>query len=232
MTVYVWDFPTRAFHWLLVLTFAAQYISGEILDDAMQWHFYGGYFMLGLIIFRILWGLVGAHYARFSQFVHGPGYALRYIKSFGKPNYEASIGHNPLGAYSVLFVLAVLLTQAVSGLFITDDIFHSGPYHPIVSEDVESVMNWLHGNMVNAVFAFLILHITAMLVYKRLKKQNLVKAMLNGRKDLNNQDQAQTDHIEAKNHWARFTLVIALSIAAVYLVVVVFAPEVADDFFY
>jgi cytochrome b len=232
MTVYVWDFPTRAFHWLLVLTFAAQYISGEILDDAMQWHFYGGYMMLGLIMFRVLWGIFGAYYARFSQFIHGPAYTLSYAKQFKSDSYRPSIGHNPMGAYSIIFVLSVLLTQAISGLFITDDIFHSGPYHPIVSEPVEDIMNWLHSNMVNAVFAFLFVHLGAMLVYKLMKKQNLVKAMITGTKDIELKNKLETPPINTKNHWLRFITIAALCALCVYLIVVTFAPEAVDDFYY
>ncbi|MBF7072536.1 cytochrome b/b6 domain-containing protein [Glaciecola sp. MH2013] len=233
MKIYVWDFPTRIFHWLLVVTFAAQYLTGELLDDAMQWHFYGGYVMLGLIIFRLLWGIVGAYYARFSQFIHGPTTTIAYAKSLNKSSYTTYLGHNPLGAYSIIFVMSMLLTQTVSGLFITDDIFYSGPYHSVVSDAVEDIMNMLHSNAVNAVLFFLVLHITAMILYKRLKGQALLKAMVTGRKELSESQVSKLENIVAsKNHWLRFVFVASLSAGAVYLIVVSFAPELADDFYY
>jgi cytochrome b len=237
--LYVWDFPTRLFHWLLVAAICAQYLTAEILDDAVQWHFYGGYFILGLVIFRVLWGIWGAYYARFNQFVHTPQATWHYAKSLSgmkslsgtRPSehiYVPSIGHNPLGAYSIIFILSILLTQSISGLFITDEIFHDGPYYSAVSESTRDVMNWLHHQGFNAILLFLALHLSAILIYKIFKKQNLVASMLHGKK----QQDDTASWPPTKNHWLRFTLLASISAVAVYLIVVVFAPELADDFDY
>ncbi|MFQ3206478.1 MAG: cytochrome b [Glaciecola sp.] len=226
--LYIWDFPTRLFHWLLVIAITSQYITAELIDDAIQWHFYGGYFILGLLIFRLLWGVWGAYYAKFSQFIVSPQRAIKYSSTFTGSNYEPSLGHNPLGAYSIIFILTVLLTQAISGLFVTDDIFHSGPYYNAVGDDTRGIMNWLHNQGFKAIWLFLTLHIGAIIVYKFAKKQNLVVSMITGYKSHKNKTRA----IQAQNRWLRFTLFACLSAIIVYLIVVTFAPEVVDDFYY
>nr|WP_297347691.1 cytochrome b/b6 domain-containing protein [uncultured Glaciecola sp.] len=226
--LYIWDFPTRLFHWLLVIAIASQYVTAELIDDAIQWHFYGGYFILGLLIFRLIWGIWGAYYAKFSQFIVSPQRAIQYSTTFTKSNYKPILGHNPLGAYSIIFILTVLLTQAISGLFITDDIFHSGPYYNAIGDDTRDIMNWLHNQGFKAVWLFLSLHIGAMIVYKFAKKQNLVVSMITGYKSHKNQIRA----IQAQNHWLKFAVFACLSAIIVYLIVVTFAPEVVDDFYY
>jgi cytochrome b len=232
MTVYVWDFPTRLFHWLLVATLVSQYLTVEVLDNAIQWHFYGGYLMMGLLIFRLLWGIMGAYYARFSSFVVAPSTALSYAKTLNSPHYRSHIGHNPMGAYSVLFVLTVLLSQTFSGLFVSDDIFSSGPYHSAVSASTQDVMSWLHHNMFNAIWLFLILHIGAMIFYKLKMKQDLVKSMLKGYKEVDSSDSKDFKPIDAKNFWLRAVLFAVISACIVYTIVVVLAPEASDDFYY
>ena len=226
--VYIWDFPTRLFHWLLVVAICSQYLTAEFIEDAMDWHFYGGYFILGLLIFRILWGIFGAYYARFSQFVVSPKSAWLYASRFTSSEYKPSLGHNPLGAYSILFILTVLLTQAVSGLFITDDIFHDGPYYTFVSEETSQLMAWLHHQGFNAIWLFLVLHLGAVVIYKVLKDQNLVKSMFTGLKE----HQQKPDAIESQNHWLTFILFACLAAILVYLIVVVFAPEVVEEYYY
>lgn len=226
--LYVWDFPTRLFHWLLVIAISSQYITAELLDNAIQWHFYGGYFILGLLIFRVLWGFWGAYYAKFSQFIVSPNSVLRYSKTFTSADYKSSIGHNPLGAYSIIFILTVLLTQSISGLFISDDIFHNGPYYSAVGEQTQNIMNWIHHQAFNAVWLFIGLHISAMLVYKFAKKQNLTESMITGYK----QHKKARSTPPTRNHWMKFVIFSCLSALIVYLVVVTFAPAVADDFYY
>ncbi|MFQ3249932.1 MAG: cytochrome b [Glaciecola sp.] len=226
--VYIWDFPTRIFHWLLVIAICSQYLTAELLDDAMTWHFYGGYFILGLLIFRVLWGVFGAYYARFSQFVVSPRKVWNYARLFNSSAYQPVVGHNPLGAYSVLFIMTILFTQAISGLFITDDIFHDGPYYSVLSEETRQIMNWVHHQGFIAVWLFLALHISAMLVYKFAKHQNLVKSMITGYK----KQEPETSAINAQNHWFKFIAFACMAAFIVYLVVVVFAPEVVEDFYY
>ncbi len=228
LQLYIWDFPTRLFHWLLVMAVISQYITAEVIEDAIQWHFYGGYFILGLLIFRVLWGFWGAYYAKFSQFIVSPQSAWLYSKTFAAHENEPSIGHTPLGAYSIIFILTVLFTQAITGLFITDDIFHNGPYYYAIGEKTRDVMNWLHHQGFNAVWLFIALHIGAMIVYKFAKKQNLVVSMITGYK----QHDITAATPLTQNHWIKFVIFSCLSALIVYLVVVTFAPEVIDDFYY
>lgn len=232
MTVYVWDFPTRIFHWLLVATLVSQYLTVEVLDNAIQWHFYGGYFMMGLIIFRLLWGIMGAYYARFSAFIVSPAVALTYAKSLNTSHYKTSLGHNPLGAYSIIFVLTALITQTISGLFVSDDIFDSGPYYSAVSASTQDIMNWLHHNLFNAIWVFLVLHIGAMIFYKFKMKQDLVKSMLSGYKKINDSNNESSEPIDTQNFWLRAFIFAGLSAGLVYMIVVVLAPEASDEFYY
>ncbi|MEW9798292.1 cytochrome b/b6 domain-containing protein [Alteromonas sp. CYL-A6] len=178
----IWDIPTRLFHWLLVACIVAQYVTAEWLDDAMQLHFQIGYFTLGLIIFRVLWGIVGTHYARFSSFVRSPAAVIGYAKTLTDKNSPAYAGHNPLGGYAVLLLLLMVALQAVSGLFMTDDVFLDGPYRHLVSDTTLEVMNWLHHNVFNLLIAVIALHVVAIGYYARYKQQPLVPAMLHGKK--------------------------------------------------
>nr|WP_136249731.1 cytochrome b/b6 domain-containing protein [Ningiella ruwaisensis] len=222
----VWDLPTRLFHWLLVTVFVFQFVTGDILDDAMQLHFYGGYVALGLILFRIIWGMVGSYHARFTSFLASPVTAWQYMR--GKSQTHRYLGHNPLGAYSVLALLAVMLTQAVSGLFMTDEIFSQGPYYSAVSSEVADIMNWLHHQAFSLLWYLIALHLIAIAYYRIKKKQKLVKAMFTGNKEV---DEKQSNQLEIagsarniKTHWLRFLIVVALVVLAVYLIVEVLPP--------
>ena len=130
----IWDIPTRLFHWLIVASLLAQYATVEWLENKVQWHFYIGYFTLFLIVFRIIWGFVGTQHAKFSSFITGPRKVFNYIKTLFKWQSEPAIGHNPLGGWFVVVMLVLLTIQAVSGLFMTDDIFLDGPYRQLAGE--------------------------------------------------------------------------------------------------
>jgi cytochrome b len=230
--IHVWDFPTRAFHWLLVIAIAFQYITVEILDNAIQLHFYGGYVTLGLIIFRLFWGIWGGFHARFVNFLTSPATTYQYAKSLGSQQNSSHLGHNPMGAYSAIAILSIIATQAVSGLFTTDDIFSEGPYYSAVSPFYQDIASWLHHNLFTAIWVFLAFHLGAMLFYKLVKKQVLVKAMITGHKELSESE----SHVEQplKTHvsplW--FLITVALTVVLVYCIVEVWAPEVVDDFYY
>jgi cytochrome b len=178
----IWDLPLRLFHWLLVLLVASQIVTAFVGGNAMQFHALGGYAILTLILFRILWGLVGGTHARFGDFVRGPGTVIAYAKSLGSGRLEAHRGHNPLGGWSVVAMLASLLLQASTGLFANDDVMLEGPLVKHVSGTVSSVATGIHE--VNA-FVLLILvsiHIAAVLFYLFGKNENLIVPMITGRK--------------------------------------------------
>jgi ATP synthase F0 subunit b len=111
----VWDAPTRLVHWLFVFCVAFSWWTVE--NDRMDWHYWSGLTLLGLLVFRIYWGFAGPETARFAQFVKGPGAVLGYVPKLLKPNYRAAFGHNPLGALSVVAILGALITQVTLGLF-------------------------------------------------------------------------------------------------------------------
>ena len=142
--VRVWDLPVRAFHWLLVLLIVSQIVTVSIGGNAMEYHVLGGYAILALVLFRILWGLVGTPTARFASFVRGPRAVLHYAKSLASAQSVQTAGHNPLGGWSVVAMLISILVQAVSGLFADDEIMTTGPLWKYVSDDTASLFNVIH----------------------------------------------------------------------------------------
>jgi cytochrome b len=180
--VQVWDLPVRLFHWALVLLLISQVVTVSIGGNAMEYHMLGGYAILALVLFRLVWGFVGTRSARFSDFLRGPKAAFGYAGQLFKPQHRPHLGHNPLGGWSVMLMLLSLLTQAVSGLFADDEIMTSGPLEKHVSDEVSSVMTAIHD--VNAiVLAVLVtVHVAAVLYYLIARKENLIAPMITGKK--------------------------------------------------
>lgn len=182
-TTRVWDLPTRIFHWALVVLLAGQAISGTVGGDAMVWHFRFGYAVLTLLLFRLVWGVVGGRWSRFSAFVYGPASVINYLKGLGKP--EHSVGHTPIGAVSVFALLALLLAQAGTGLLSDDEIAAAGPLTPWVSSATVSLATRYHASIGKWVLlALVVLHICAVLFYWWKKNENLIKPMWHGDKKL------------------------------------------------
>lgn len=179
----VWDLPTRIFHWGLVILITASITTGEIGSlDAMKWHFYSGYGVLTLLFFRFGWGFAGARYARFTGFLKGPGTVLRYLKNFNKQGQESSVGHNPAGGWMVMLMLGVLLLQTGTGLFATDDIFVEGPLGHLADREQQSLLTRIHHISSKCVFVLIALHLAALLAYRIVRRENLIPAMLHGKK--------------------------------------------------
>lgn len=185
----IWDLPTRIFHWLLVALIVLQYLSGEFELLSMQWHFWLGYTTLALIVFRVLWGFFGSQSARFSSFVRGPITAARYAGSLFSKNPQRSVGHNPLGGWSVLVMLLCILTQAVTGLFSSDDVSEAGPLVEHASAATVRWMTHLHHLNQKILLLLIVLHVVAVLLYWLLGRENLVAAMFSGRKKLSTDPQ-------------------------------------------
>lgn len=177
--VRVWDLPTRLFHWSLAGLVAALWASGEF--GKLEVHMQLGQAALALILFRIVWGIVGSRTARFSDFVRGPAAVRAYLLA-ARRGAVRSIGHNPLGAYSVLALLALVLLQAGSGLFASDDIMTEGPLTHLVSAGTVSLLSSVHRIGFKLLLAFIILHLAAVAFYRLIKKDDLVGAMITGRK--------------------------------------------------
>ena len=210
----VWDLPTRLFHWLFVATICAQYITAK--TDEMVWHFRLGFFMIGLLTFRIIWGFVGPRHARFSTFLKSPGTVLAYMKQVHRVKDALhSVGHNPMGALMVVAMLLLVAAQVTTGLFSTDDIAFTGPYYPAVSNALaERITGW-HHFIFNFIIAAAVLHIAAILFYTFVKKHPLVPAMVHGYKPA-----GQVPSQESIPHSAlwRALAVILIAAGVVYLV--------------
>lgn len=166
--ILVWDVPVRVFHWLMVLSFAGAYITAE----SEQWrllHVTLGYTMAGLVAFRILWGLLGTRYARFSSFIRGPKIVARYFVAMVRRRPEHYVGHNPVGALAIIAMLGLTLAIAASGWAI---------YNDIGADWLEEV----HELAANVMLAVVLMHIAGVLVASWLHRENLVGAMFSGRK--------------------------------------------------
>lgn len=212
----VWDAPTRLVHWLFVFCVAFSWWTVE--NDRMDWHYWSGLTLLGLLVFRIYWGFAGPETARFAQFVKGPGAVLGYLPKLLKPNYRAAFGHNPLGALSVVAILGALITQVSLGLFASDtDGLESGPLSRYVSYEVSKDAGDLHEDFFNVLLVLIGLHIAAIVFYLVIKRTNLIGPMFTGKRSAANAE-GPAAGIAPVPLW-RFAIGVALALAAVWLVV-------------
>ena len=183
--VRVWDLPTRVFHALLIVSMAGLILTGEVGGAALQWHFYFGYSVLSLVLFRVLWGFVGGHWSRFASFVPSPASLKAYVRGLLSGHHSPSVGHNPMGALSVLAMLALLLIQVFTGFISDDEIASSGPWTPLVSGDWIELATEYHGDVGKVLLILLVvLHVASILFYKRVKQEDLVTPMIRGDKTL------------------------------------------------
>lgn len=173
--VRIWDVPTRIVHWLMVILIAASWWTAE--NGNLEFHRYSGYSLLALLVFRLYWGFVGSSSARFNQFIKGPSSIFRYVRGGS----SESLGHNPLGALSVVALLLLLLTQITLGLFAVDvDGLESGPLSHWVSFEAGRACAEWHDTVFDILVWVIGLHVAAVLFYVVFKKQNLITAMLHG----------------------------------------------------
>lgn len=180
--VRVWDLPTRVFHWALVLCIVGLVITGNVGGNAMIWHFRIGLTVLALLLFRLVWGLVGGRWSRFAAFIYSPRSIVNYLQGKARP--EHSVGHTPTGAGSVFALLAILLAQVGTGLISDDEIAFAGPLTRFVSGATTQLATNYHTNIGKwIILALVVLHIAAILFYLW-RKENLIKPMLNGDKQL------------------------------------------------
>ena len=192
----VWDAPVRLFHWLLVLLVAVLWVTGEfgginvsaslplagdVYLSNMDVHALAGQGVFVLVVFRILWGLWGSTTARFSHFVRRPGVVLAELWALLRGHLGRAVGHNPLGGMMVIFLLLLLLFQALSGMFSADDLFYEGPLTHLVDEDTVELASALHHQSFTVLQLLIIVHILAILYYLG-RGQNLIGSMITGRK--------------------------------------------------
>lgn len=170
----LWDLPTRFFHWSLVVCIPLSWWSAE--EENYDLHEWLGYTLLVLVVSRILWGLFGSRHSRFSDFLVGPWRILAYLRT----GTAESAGHNPLGGWSVMMLLLLVLLQAVSGLFNTDDILFNGPLYYAASDEVSGLMGTVHDLAFNGLLLMVGLHVLVVLYHQLIKKDKLLPAMVKG----------------------------------------------------
>jgi cytochrome b len=181
--VRVWDAPTRLFHWVLASCVVALLITAKVGGAAMEWHFWLGYTVLALLMFRFVWGLVGGHWSRFTSFLYSPGQVLRYMQ--GRSETDHWVGHNPAGALSVFALLGFLSLQVASGLFSDDEISATGPLTRFVSSTWVSNATYYHKEIGKLILIALVaLHVSAIAFYFFKKHDNLARTMITGDKNL------------------------------------------------
>jgi cytochrome b len=181
--VRVWDRPTRLFHWLLVLLILSAYLTRTFSDDpTLYLHRLNGYAVLVLLLFRLLWGFMGSSTARFARFVPGPVTLIRYVRATlgsGRPHY---LGHNPLGSALIVAMLLAVTSQAVTGLFTSDDAIAQGPLYDHVSEAVSSRAGRYHALGFWIIVGLAAVHVVANLVYQFVIRDPVIAAMITGTK--------------------------------------------------
>ena len=173
-SIRVWDLPIRIFHWLFALTIIGSIITIQLGEQ--QLHAYCGYTALILIFFRIIWGFIGPFHIRFVNFIPTWSKLRAYFQgiSFG------GLGHNPLGALSVIALIFIPLIQGLTGLFIDDDIAFTGPLSKFISNDLVSTLSSMHRINSNLIYGVITLHVVAIVYYLIFKRKNLIKPMFDG----------------------------------------------------
>jgi cytochrome b len=203
--LHIWDLPTRLTHWLLAASIAAAIVTGQIGGNLIDWHGRLGLLIVGLIVFRLVWGFVGSHTARFASFVRGPAAIKAYLRGEWR-----GIGHNPLGALSVVALLTLVAAQVATGLFTNDDISFQGPLADLISKELSDKLTGAHKAFINILIGLVVLHIAAIVYYLRVKKENLVKPMLTGWKE------GKAEELNAPSSTARGSIagaIVALALA-------------------
>lgn len=178
----VWDLWVRINHWALLAAVITSWVTHELGGDRFKYHVWSGYVVLVLVVTRILWGFVGPRHARFASFVRGPGAAIRYARSMFRAPHEVHPGHNPLGGFMVMALLALLLAQAITGLFSNDQIMNTGPLMGYVEQGTSDRVTGFHKKLFDVLLVFIGAHVAAVMYYLFVRRENLVRPMFTGYK--------------------------------------------------
>ncbi|HEX4024481.1 MAG TPA: cytochrome b/b6 domain-containing protein [Steroidobacteraceae bacterium] len=180
--VVVWDLPVRLFHWAIVLLVASAYVTWQL--NWMNWHVRAGYALMAAVLFRILWGFFGSDTARFSRFVAAPRAAVSHLAQALRREPDRQVGHNPAGGWMVLLFLLLLLAESLTGLYVNNDVADEGPFTELAPASVANAISALHEILWDALLAAIVLHVVAIIAYAAVKRHNLVRPMITGRKSL------------------------------------------------
>jgi len=179
--VRVWDLPTRVFHWLLAATIVGSVVSAKVGGNAMVWHLRFGVLVVALLLFRLVWGFAGGRWSRFASFMP----TRPRLRAFWRGERGLDIGHSPLGALSVLAMLAMLALQVATGLVADDEIATTGPWNRHVSNATAALATGWHKNIGQwTILALVGLHVAAIAFYDLRQRKRLVRAMIGGDKPL------------------------------------------------
>src|ERR1700729_2457656 len=180
--VLVWDIPIRVVHWLMVGLVPAAYATWRL--NWMVWHGRVGDALLTLLLFRLLWGVFGGETARFSRFLTSPRLAFRHLKYALRREPDRQVGHNPAGGWMVLLLLALLLVETLTGLYVANDIADEGPLTEVVPAWAANAIASSHAILWDALLAAIILHVLAIAGFAAIKGQDLLGPMTRGTKVL------------------------------------------------
>ena len=204
----IWDWPLRLFHWLLVIAVVGAYLTGDLGGSWTDWHDEFGGLVLGLLVFRLLWGFIGSQHAQFRRFFPTPERVIAYWQGRWQ-----GVGHNPFGAIAVITLLGLLSFLVVTGLFANDDIAFEGPLFHWVDKDLSDKLSGWHDASVKPLLGLVALHLSAIVFYQWVKKINLIWPMLSGKKQLS-EDQF-TEAIGEINLY-RFIIAVLMAVFVVW----------------
>lgn len=208
----VWDPLLRLFHWLLVAAVAIAVVTGEIGGSAMVWHGRAGVVVAGLLAFRLVWGIIGPETARFAAFVRGPNAIVSYLRGAWH-----GIGHNPLGALSVVAMLGILTLQVTLGLFAYDEIAFRGPLAQLLDEAWQLRFTSWHRQLAPLLIALVVLHVAAILFYRLVKKEDLVRPMVTGYRSMPTAEKEISGvSWSGARYWLRGAVAVVFGVAAAW----------------
>jgi cytochrome b len=207
--VKVWDLPVRLMHWLLVVLVAVSWLTAEF--DLLPLHHLSGYLILALVITRIVWGFKGSTTARFGHFVKGRKLVAAYAATVLQRGGKTIVGHNPLGALSIVAMLGLLLLQTILGLFTEDsDGVGPGPLADLVTRETGRAIAAVHEATFNVLLFIIALHIAAVLFHTCYKRDTLIRPMFTGRKIISDGSVHNLHFVPTK--WALLIFVVTFAL--------------------
>jgi cytochrome b len=221
--IIVWDLPVRIFHWAVVVLIGFSWWTAE--NDRLDLHRLSGYTILTLVLFRVLWGVAGSATARFSSFVRGPRDVFAYARRFFRREPSHWVGHNPMGALSVLGLLALLLVQTATGLCASDtDGLESGPLASLVGYEASRTLSKVHETTFTLIQILVVLHVAVILFHAFYKREDLIGPMVRGAKKM--PAVAGVDVAAPRQAPLGLALVLLAAAAAVVWAVVTLLPRI------
>ncbi len=178
----VWDAPTRLFHWAIVLLVLASWATAHF--ELMDWHVWSGYAIFTLLVFRLLWGIVGSDTARFAWFLRSPAAAFRHLRVFHRREPDTEIGHNAAGGWMVLLLLGLLAFQVATGLYANNQALTEGPFAELVGQETSDWLTHIHRVTFTVIEIAVLVHVLAVGAYMLVRRHDLLLPMITGSKRL------------------------------------------------